>query len=265
MGVKEVLKQLDDLYQICRRDEAELLLEREISSCRRQKDEEGLLLLFNELMGLYRETGRAEKGILIAEEAALLIQKLNLCQTPQQGATLLNAASVHRVAGHYSQSLMLYQQAAEIFQKNNLENSFYMASLYNNKSQVYLDMNQYEAALNYQEKALYLIETFSNNQSEIATTKINISYTYMALNKLEEAGRVLEEAMEYYQTSGKNDSHYPAFLSAFGHLAFNQKDYVLAAQYFQQALETELNTFGENDACKMIRLNLQAAMEKIKQ
>ena len=71
--------------------------------------------------------------------------------------------------------------------------------------------------------------------------------------------------MEYYQTSGKNDSHYPAFLSAFGHLAFNQEDYVLAAQYFQQALETELNTFGENDACRMIRLNLQAAMEKIKQ
>lgn len=178
--------------------------------------------------------------------------------TMQHGTTLLNGATACRMAGRLERSLAFYLQAETIFLKNREERSYPMAGLYNNISQLYQDMHAYESALKYQPKALDLIQEFTGNDAEIATTHVNMSHTYMALGQLQKADEALAEALRYYESeTGSHDSHYGAALNAMGLLAFQKKDPGSAIHWLQEALQLELRIFGENDACRMIRANLE--------
>lgn len=264
MNTENLLSQLDTLYRASDISQAETLLLQTISNCRQLNDKSGLLICYNELLGLYRVTGRAESGAELADQALTLITEMNLIGTTQHGTLLLNAATVNRVAGHLEKALKLYQLAEEILILNGQETSYYMASLYNNMSQLYQDLGKYEKALEFQKKALFLIQSLSDSSSEIATTQVNISYTYMALDQLEHASEVLEQAaLFYHRPEGNADSHYGAFLAALGQLAFQKKNYASAMQWYEKALKTEQTRYGENDACRVIRANLAALNKKM--
>ena len=225
MNSKQLLDQLDNFYRSSDTTGAENLLNHARSECERTHDQGALLTVYNELIGLYRETGRCEQAVKLTDLALKLTADLSLNGTTEHGATLLNGATVCRIAGRFERSLAFYLQAETIFLKNNQEHSYYMASLYNNVSQLYQDRQEYELALEYQKKALTLIRTLSENESEVATTLINMSHTYMALDRLDEASDVLKQAMDYYEALDcGHDPHYGAALSAMGQLAFFTKE-----------------------------------------
>lgn len=266
MNSKQLLDQLDNFYRSSDTTGAENLLNHARSECERTHDQGALLTVYNELIGLYRETGRCEQSVELTDLALKLTADLSLNGTIEHGATLLNGATACRSAGQLERSLAFYLQAETIFLKNNQEHSYYMASLYNNVSQLYQDRQEYELALEYQKKALALIRTLSENESEIATTLINMSHTYMALDRLYEASDVLKQAMDYYEAPAcRHDPHYGAALSAMGQLAFYKGDYHTAAHWLQKALQKESELFGENDACRIIRTNLDYIRAKLQE
>lgn len=266
MNTKQLLDQLDDFYHSSDTTNAETLLNHARSECEHIHDHSALLTIYNELIGLYRETGRCEQAVEITDLALKLTSDLSLNGTMEHGITLLNGATVCRSAGQLERSLAFYLQAETIFLKNNQEQSYHMASLYNNVSQLYQDRQEYELALEYQKKALTLNQTFPDSASEIATTNINMSYTYMALGRMNEASEVLEQAMNYYENPAHgHDSHYGAALSAMGQLAFYNGDYHAATHWLQKALQEETESFGENDACQIIRTNLDHIRAKLQE
>lgn len=265
MDVTQLLERLDACYRQSDLGQAEALVMRGITECESRSDTRGLLTLYNELGGLYRVTGRAGEAAENTNKLLELIEELGIAGTVQHGATLLNGATINRVAGNQGKALRMYQEAEKIFFRQGQTQSFYMASLYNNRSQLYQDRKQYEAALEDQRRARKLLENLKDSESELATTKINMSYTLMALNRPEEAEKLLKEALEYYESGeGTADSHYGAALSALGELTYKKKKYKEALEWFEKSLERERNHFGENDACKIIRKNIAAVRVKMK-
>lgn len=59
MNTEQLLQQIDHCYQNAETGKAEALLNAALTECGLSKDDSSLLTVYNELMGLYRETGRA--------------------------------------------------------------------------------------------------------------------------------------------------------------------------------------------------------------
>jgi tetratricopeptide (TPR) repeat protein len=253
MDVGKILQELDRLLAQGQLDRAELSLREYI----RQAEEKGrngaLLTLYNELEGILRTTGRAEEASETADKALSLISVMGLTGTVHHATTLLNAATASRAAGKLSRALELYEAAEGIYRRLGQENSYQMAALWNNVSQVYQERNEQEKALNFLEKALKNTEKYP---PEAATTRVNMALSLLALGRLDEAQTQLEEAMVYYNGDGAQNPHRAAALSAAGELAFRRGEKAQALEILQKALDITLQHFGENDACRVLRENM---------
>lgn len=265
MNVQNTLEKYDAFLNEGKLTEAEELITSALQAARDREEYGAMLTFYNEMEGLYRTTGRAEKAAQISDEALALIEDLGLSGSMPHGNTLLNGATANRVAGNLEKAMRMYQQAEGIFQAQGQERSYYMTALYNNISQVYQDMREPEQALVYQQKALDQIRAFSESEAEIATTQVSMSLSLMALERLDEAEEVLEEALAYYSSpAGQADPHKSSALAAAGELSWRRQAYEKAEEYLQRALQLSLNYYGENDACRVIRQNLAAVQRMAK-
>lgn len=264
METYEMLERLDQMYAAGEIGKAERCLENWVQDARMMADKGRLLTLYNEMEGLYRTTGRAAQGAEVSEKALALVEEMGLSGTLQHGTTLLNGATVNRVAGNLEKALSMYRQAEEIYLKLGESQGYHMASLYNNISQIYQEQGRHEEALEYLKKALGRITAMEGSGAEAATTRINMSFSLMALGQLEAAGQIQQDAFAYYDSEqSAGDAHYGSALSAAGELAFRRGDYEEAIRRFEKALEVTNHYFGENDGCRIIRNNLELARKKL--
>lgn len=259
MDMNGVLSQVDRYCAEGNLAAAELLLR----ACLEKANGLGLrgaaLTLYNELEGLCRTTGRAEEAAGLSERALALIGRMGLEGTVPHATTLLNAATANRAAGHLDTALEMYQEAAELYRKLGQEDSYQMAALHNNISQLYQERGRHEEALASLEKALAIVLALGGGEAEAATTRVNMALSLLALDRLEEAeGRLREAAAWYGSPQGEKDPHRGSALSAAGELAFRQGRREEAAALLERALAATLEHFGENDACRVIRENLAA-------
>lgn len=141
-------------------------------------DEPGQLTVINELMGFYRSQSRHEDNIRLAHASLDLALHMGLEGTAQWLAVLINAATAIRAAGHYDESLELYEQAlsaSTTVPDADLRN---IAALHNNLSMLYSETGDLGNALEELRKALDMITLASPdlaNDIDIATTKTNIA------------------------------------------------------------------------------------------
>lgn len=141
-------------------------------------DEPGQLTVINELMGFYRSQSRHEDNIRLAHASLDLALHMGLEGTAQWLAVLINAATAMRAAGHYDESLELYEQAlsaSTTVPDADLRN---IAALHNNLSMLYSETGDLGNALEELRKALDMITLASPdpaNDIDIATTKTNIA------------------------------------------------------------------------------------------
>ena len=258
MDVRSMLAQLDALYGKGDLKTAETCLDRWLEEAFEQRSWGAVLTIYNEMEGLYRTTGRADKAAGISDDALDLIEKLGLCNTIHHATTLQNGATANRVAGNMRKALNLYRQAAQIYTSTGAVKSYQMASLYNNISHIYQHFNEHDKALEYLKQALELVSSETDSEAEIATTYTGMALSYMAINDLENAENCISKAMGYYNSdSGSTDGHRGSALSAVGELYWHKKDYVKALYAFERALEFTLKVFGENDGCRVIRQNIE--------
>lgn len=258
MDVREMLNILDSLYAAGKLKEAEERLNGWLANAVHEENRGAALTLYNELEGLYRTTGRTGKAAEISEEALRLIIEMGLENTVPHGTTLLNGATANRAAGNLDKALSMYQEAARIFNAQGQQNSYQMASLYHNISHIYQEQGQHERALESLGQALHLVSAMENSGAETATTRVCMALSLMALGRMEEAREAIAESMNYYESpAGANDGHYGSALSAAGEFHWRQGDYEKAISCLERALEVTGNRFGENDACRVIRKNLE--------
>lgn len=263
MEIQKILTRYDSYLNMGKLKDAEALLLLSLQDA----EEEGLygarLTLLNELEGMYRTTGRARQAIEISEKALALISVLGLTGQEPHAVTLLNGATACRAAGENEKALQMYRRAEQILRDLGQEEGYSMTALYNNISQAYLDLQQPQQALHYQQQALTQIRKFPDTKAEEATTQISMVQSLLMLGRSEEAGHILEEAMAYYGTAeGQEDPHRSAAYAAAGEYAFCMGKYAAAEQDLQEALRLSLEYYGENDACEVIRKNLKEVQQR---
>ena len=258
-----MLNELDSFYEQGKLKNAEALLDASLSDAVESKNYSAVLTIYNELEGLYRTTGRADKAADISDKALELIVQMGLGNTTHHATTLQNGATANRVAGNFEKALDMYCQAAEIYKNLGQQTSYQMASLYNNISHIYQSQKQYEKALGYLNKALDTVSQIPDSEAEIATSKIGLALCLMSMKRSDEAEKYLKEALEYYESPvGSTDGHYGSALSAMGEFMWRKKEYDTAVAYYEKALSVTLNRFGENYSCKIIRNNIERILKQ---
>ena len=266
MTIQEKLQKLDEWYAEGNLAQAEKQLKNWIGDADLEFEKEAKLTFYNELMGLYRTTGRAKQGAELAEQALSLIEELGAAGTVSHGTTLLNAATVCARAQMYDRSLELYAQAADIFGAQGLQNSYQMAGLFNNMSRIYGEKGDDEKALSFLEEALRIISAQDDCEEELATTWVNISYALMKLGRLEEADEYIRKAIIYYASpKGCRDPHYAAALAASAELETRRGNYEDALDSYEKALTETKNRFGYNDYCRLLEQNIATVKKKMEE
>ena len=264
MTVQEKLQKLDEMYAEGNLAQAEKQLKNWIGDADLEFEKGAKLTFYNELMGLYRTTGRAKQGAELAEEALALVKELGAEGSVSHGTTLLNAATVCARAQQFDKSLGYYAQAADIFAAQGLQNSYQMAGLYNNMSRIYGEKGDDEKALSFLEEALKIVSAQEDCEEEQATTWVNISYALMTLDRREEADEYIRKAIIYYASpKGCRDPHYAAALGASAELETRRGNYEEALESYEKALKETENHYGHNDYCSMLERNIAFVKEKM--
>lgn len=258
MQTEEIIQKLDLLFSQNKGFEAQTLLEESINRAKEEKDENGLLIFYNEMIGLKRETSQVSDSYAYAEEALALMQQMKLSGTRPYATTLLNIANAYRAGGRLEDSLKLYMEVLSLYPGLVPEKDMLFASLYNNISLLYQEMGDFRSARDYLLKALSIVKQNQNTAFEEAVTYSNLAAACLQIEEDEEAKEYFTEAIRLFEKQGVRDSHYAAALSCKGTYLYKKSEFLKAAECFEQAMACIKASFGENEYYRRLLANLTA-------
>lgn len=139
------------------------------------RDERGLMAVENELMGIYRKTGKEKEALQHVQNA------LELTASPEIGAdstaaatAYLNAATVYKVFGRPEEAVKLYEKALPIYERDVRPGDGRLGGLYNNLALALTDLGRCDEALAFYEKALSWMENVERGALEQGMTYLNL-------------------------------------------------------------------------------------------
>lgn len=264
MNVEKFYETLDSLFANRQIDKVDPFLLSSLEQAKSQEDYGAYISICNEMIGFYRSISAFEKAYIAAEDVLLLMEELNMENTEHFATTLLNAATVYRAAGDYATALRYYKQALQIYDGILQPQDYRYAGLYNNMSILFEKMKENEEAIAYANKALSIIETIPDSESEIATTMTNLALLYFKAEQAEQAKGLLEKALSLFEQSGENtDAHYSGALAGVAEAWYRMHDYDKALEYYEKALKEVKIHFGENMSYAILCENCAAVCEKL--
>lgn len=262
MKIEEVLKRLDYLFETNRMDEVEDFLSGKLEEAMEEEDTSSVITIVNEMIGFFRDTGQDEKSIAYSRQILSLMEKLGMEGTVPYATTLLNAANAYRAAGLLEDSLACYKKVYPIYEEQLDKEDFRFASLENNLSLLYQEMEEFEKAVESLEKALAIVKKYPEAQFELAVTYANLGTSLLKLNREQEAKERLQEALRLFEAMKLKDSHYCAALASMGEVLFRQREYEKAAQCYENTLALlEVNT-GKTKSYERIKESLSLVYER---
>lgn len=159
-------------------------------------DEEGLLIIYNEMMGLYRKMNKPDKTLESAEKAVTLAEKLQLDGTEIYGTTYLNAATAMKFVGKPEVSIGYFEKALAAYEKRVEKSDPKFAGLYNNMALTLVDLKRFDEAEDYYGKALEIMKSVKNGGLDMASTYLNSASLYEAKDGLEDGAEKINECLE---------------------------------------------------------------------
>lgn len=247
MDISQVLSKLDDLFLEQDLEKIEDFLQEQRKKAKEEEDFGALLILCNETIGFYRETGEYDKSVRMCHEAFLLARSMKLEGSVAYATTLLNAANAHRAAGLLQEALDLYRQVFPIYEKHLAPDSMYYANLYNNISLLYQEMQEYDKAKEALLKALEICGANQEAEFEIAVTYANLANTCIQLGEDKQAKEHALKAIAMFEEQGVDDAHYSAALSALGSLYYKEEDYEKAIEAMEKGRDCVARYLGKNN------------------
>lgn len=259
MNINDIMDELEILYREKNIDQVKVLLEEKIKKLKEEAQIFPAITLVNELLGIYRELDEVEKGEACCQELISLFEENSLKKDENYGTTLLNIATAQRAFGHYSVAKEYYQQCLEIFQRELSGTDYRFASLYNNMSLLYSEMEDFPTALVNLEKSLEILRQLPRSESEIATANTSIGQIYLRLEDFPLARKHLDFALDIF--SQKEDFHFSATLTALGDLEFLEKNYDKSAEFYEMAMVEVKKYLGLCEHYYYLEKSLAAAKE----
>lgn len=160
------------------------------------RDKHGMLTVENELMGLYRKTGRKEKALESVDKALSLIDELKLNNAVAAGTTYTNAATVYKAFAMPEKSIKLFEKAKMIYEKELSADDSRLGGLYNNLGLTLTDLKRFDEAEAYYNNAIKVMLQNKNGELEIAITYLNLCDLYEAKLGSEKSEKIVDEYIE---------------------------------------------------------------------
>ena len=264
MDAQLILQEFDKLLEAHEIQQAEEYLVQSMEEASSLQELDTLLILTNEAMGFYRESGQNIKSIDLCYKALDLLELMGLQGTIPYATTLINIANAHRAAGLLQESLQYYKQVLPIYSSNPEIDSLYIASLHNNISLLYQEMGEYRQAKEELLQAYEIVRTRSDARFEHAVTLANLANTCIVLSEAEEAFDYANKAIALFEEQKVRDSHYSSALAALGSLYYQQADYEQALLYFSKSRDIIKENLGtQNQQYQRVSENLKVVQDTI--
>ena len=200
-----------------------------LSEAEANRAERGCLMLHNELMGFHRKQGNREEALRHAEQAAALLEKLEMEDTVTAGTTWVNAGTVHEAFGDPVGGMEYFEKARENYERNLPESDERLGGLYNNMALALTSCGRYGEARDLFSRALRVMEKQEHGEPEQAITLLNMADAAEAELGAEEAAEYaeayLDRAAELLAAEGIPRDGYYAFVCekcapVFGHYGY---------------------------------------------
>lgn len=264
MDINKVLEEYDGMFGTRTIDEIHAYLEGKIEEADIEKDRASLLTLLNEHMGLCRDTGRKEKGLLRCEETLALLDAMSLTGSIEYATSLINVANAYRAFGVYDTALKLFREVESIYKEKLSQKEYNFASLYNNWSLLCQEMGDFKEAVKMLKKALEIIDEIPEANIARAVTRSNLATSLFRIDEqYDEAMAYLKEALQIFIDDGERDFHYSIALSAMGDALYIKERYGEAADYYERALSEIEKHMGKTENYQRVYENYLNAKAKI--
>ena len=250
MNIELILAQYDAMFGKNSLEEIEEYLVKTIKEAKEQSEFGIVITLLNEIIGFCRDTTQKDKALQYCEELQEILKMLNLEGRIDYATSLLNVANAYRAFGLFKESLQLYGIVEETYQSQVAPTDFMYASLYNNWSLLYQEMQDYVSARDMLLKALVIADSYENAIIPQATTRANLAATLLQIGTdeaYEQAIGYLEEALAVHEKDGGGDFHYGAVLVTMGDAYSFKKDYANAVIYYEKGLAEIEKHVGKTD------------------
>lgn len=261
--LQQFLNKLDEMYNNPAR--LEDYLAGGVKDAEKSQDKGAMLVILNELMGLYRVTSKYDKCTACADKILELCKDLGLEGTVNFATALLNIATAYRVMKRYNEAEEYYSQVKKIFDEKLPLPDYRMATLHNNLSLLYSETNRLDMAKDELLMAMDLIKSLENSEIEIAITHTNLGNICFALHQNEQAEEHMLKAVEIFENQkGEKDAHYPSALSGLGELYFSKGELEKSAGCYEKALDEIKAHYGINDYYNVTLENLNLVKDTLK-
>lgn len=219
-----ILKNLDSFLHKNDYESAEKYLLNQLENA----DLSAKILIYNELMGLYRKINREEHALLSAQNAIEIIYDNKLETQVGSATTFLNAATVFKAFAHLDKSINFFEKAKKIYEEKLDKNNPLLAGLYNNMGLTLVELKRFDEANALYKKAISILISQEEKKLDIAITYLNMASALEAELGLlvadEQISNYLEKAKEILEGEEKRDGYY-AFVaekcsSVFGYYGY---------------------------------------------
>ena len=237
VDVPETVRALDALYAEGREAEAGRFLEGRLAEARLGGDWRAELSLLSELLGHYRRSMDAEKGLRAVEEALALVRGHRMGQTVSGATVLLNAATTLKCFGRAKASLPIFSHVARVYADHLDPADYRFAGLYNNMALSCADAGEPERAERFFRLALRVMEQTEQPGNDSAVTWCNLAELYAKRDSEDERiDDCMERAWACLNAPGLPHDAYHAFTLSKCIPAFDYFGYFLYAKKLRERM-----------------------------
>ena len=139
------------------------------------RDEKGRFSMCNELMGLYRKTGKKDEALAMAGEALDIGETLGISDRVPGATAFINAGTVYKAFGMSAEAVELFEKARAIYERDLGDSDARLGGLYNNYALVLADNGDLDGAKELFLKALDVMKKVDQGELEQAVTQLNLA------------------------------------------------------------------------------------------
>ncbi|MCF0106792.1 MAG: DUF4037 domain-containing protein [Holdemanella sp.] len=261
-NINTFLKRYDALFQQGRSDLVEQYLLDGLEMAQNENDYYSVFTILNELLGYYRVHGLKRQCLDCIDMTLQVADILQIQGTREYAIMLINVATAYRICKEYTKSLQCYMDALSILKDNDYEK----ASLYNNLSLLYMEMQEYEKAYDSLHKAMDILIQYEY-PIEVATTHVNMGNLCYYQGYYVKGIHHMEQAISIFENQSSINSHYSSALSGMAEGYFHLKEYEKSLDYYDKALKEIERVYGINIEYKKVSRNrdlVQSMIDKSK-
>ncbi len=193
---RRVLEKLDSLLGSNDYPAAKRLLQYWLAEAEYTKDDQGVLLMQNELMGLCRKLGEQEQALKYAQAALDQVGRMGIQDDVGAATTYLNSATVCKAFGLPEDAIELFQLAQAIYERDLPPTDDRLGGLYNNMALALVDLKQFRQAQALYEKAIAVMGALPEKEPEEAITYLNMATAAEMELGLEQAGSIIDQYVQ---------------------------------------------------------------------